>query len=142
MKGALRLHGVEAELPRLVEFAENFARRCRLPDAERARLLIILEELFTNTARYGYCDRASGGRINVALTLNPGQIEIDFSDDGEPFDPLASGPPEFGCPSSQRTPGGLGLHIVRSLADEARYRRDAGGNHLTLVRKLTRSGRE
>jgi hypothetical protein len=46
MNAALWLNGAEAECPRLIEFAEEFAGRCELPAGERARLLIILEELF------------------------------------------------------------------------------------------------
>jgi anti-sigma regulatory factor (Ser/Thr protein kinase) len=40
----------------------------------------------------------------------------------------------------QRPVGGLGLLILRSLVDEARYRRQDGRNHLTLVRLLPCSG--
>jgi serine/threonine-protein kinase RsbW len=140
MNAVLGLRGIGGELPRLVEFAEKFAGRCGLPDAERARLLIILEELFTNAIRYGYPEGASNGRIKVALATKAGQIEIDFSDDGQPFDALAQGSPELDRHPAERPIGGLGLHIVRSLVDEARYRRDSGRNRLTLVRNLTRCG--
>jgi anti-sigma regulatory factor (Ser/Thr protein kinase) len=140
MKAVLGLRAVEAELPRLVEFAEKFSCRGGLPDSERAKLLIILEELFTNTVRYGYSVGASEGRIEVALAAARGRIEIDFSDDGAPFDPLAQGLPEFDRPAN-RSVGGLGLRILRSLVDEARYRREGGCNHLALVRKLDRPGR-
>ncbi len=78
-----------------MEFAEKFAGRCGLPGAERARLLIILEELFTNAVRYGYPDGAADGRIKVALRDQAGRIEIDFSDDGRPFDPLAQSSPRI-----------------------------------------------
>jgi len=139
MNAAFWVRGVDADLPRLIEFAEKFASGCGLPEPERARLLIILEELFTNVIRYGYPDGASAGRIEVALAAQPGRIEIDFSDDGAPFDPLAERSPEIDLPSAERPVGGLGLHILRSLVHEARYRRARGRNRLTLVRKLTRS---
>jgi len=141
MKAVLGLRAVEAELPRLVEFAEKFSCRGGLPAPERARLLIVLEELFTNTVRYGYSVGASGGRIEVALAATPGRIEIDFSDDGAPFDPLAQGSPDFDRPPADRPVGGLGLHLLRSLVDGARYRREGGRNHLSLVCKLDRPGR-
>ncbi len=140
MNAVFWARGVEADLPRLVEFAEKFACRCGLPDPERARLSIILEELFTNAVRYGYPGGASEGRIEVALAAEPGRIEIDFSDDGAPFDPLAERSPEFDVAPTERPVGGLGLHILRSLVDEARYRREGGRNRLTLVRKPARCG--
>jgi len=140
MNAALRLCGVEAELPRLMEFAEKFAGRCGLPGSERARLLIILEELFTNALHYGYPHGAAQAKIKVALTAQPGRIEIDFSDDGRPFDPLAQSSPQLDQAPADRPEGGLGLHILRSLVDEASYRRTGGRNHLTLIRNLLGSG--
>jgi serine/threonine-protein kinase RsbW len=140
MNAALRLCGVEAELPRLMEFAEKFAGRCGLPGSERARLLIILEELFTNALHYGYPHGAAQAQIKVALTAQPGRIEIDFSDDGRPFDPLAQSSPQLDQAPAGRPEGGLGLHILRSLVDEASYRRNGGRNHLTLIRNLLGSG--
>jgi anti-sigma regulatory factor (Ser/Thr protein kinase) len=140
MKRVLELRASAAALPRLVAFAETFAASCGLPPAEKARLMLILEELFTNTVRYGYPPGVRRGRIAVALAAGPGRIEIDFSDDGEPFDPLAQ--PEAGLdrPPAERPPGGLGLHILRALADEAHYRRVEGRNHLAVVRYLPHRG--
>ncbi|MFZ3235730.1 MAG: ATP-binding protein [Stellaceae bacterium] len=140
MDAVLGLRGLDGELPRLIEFAEKFAGGCGLPDTERARLLIILEELFTNAVRYGLWRQASAGRIRVALAARPGRIEIEFSDDGEAFDPLAQSMPDFDLPADQRPVGGLGLLILRSLVDEARYRRQDGRNHLALVRHLPGRG--
>jgi anti-sigma regulatory factor (Ser/Thr protein kinase) len=140
MNAALWLNGVEADFPHLIEFAEEFADRCELPAGERARLLIILEELFTNAVSYGCPNGRAPIQIAIALAAKPGRIKIDFSDDGRPFDPLAQQEPEFGGPPAGRAEGGLGLHILRSLADEARYRYADGRNRLTLIRKLPRAG--
>jgi serine/threonine-protein kinase RsbW len=139
MEASLRLRGAEAELGRLADFAEEFACRQRLPDAERARLLIILEELFTNAVRHGYAEGAAAGRIEVALALEKGRLEINFSDDGRAFDPLAQSLPDLDQPSARRPVGGLGLHLLRALVHEARYRRDAGRNHLMLIRHVARA---
>jgi anti-sigma regulatory factor (Ser/Thr protein kinase) len=38
--------------------------------------------------------------------------------------------------AEERPIGGLGIHIVRALADQARYRREGGRNHLHLVRRI------
>ncbi len=140
MKSSVRLRGVEAEFARLVEFAEDFARHCGLPDPERSRLLIILEELFTNSVRYGCAAAGPDAAVKIALSAKPGCIEIDFSDNGVAFDPLAQDAPEFEPPLNERPDGGLGLHIVRGLVHEARYRRERGRNHLILVRNLADPG--
>jgi anti-sigma regulatory factor (Ser/Thr protein kinase) len=130
------LRGSRHEFPRLVDFAEAFARRCTLPDSELARLLIILEELFTNAVRYGYPADAPCGRIEIGLALASGRIEIEFSDDGRPFDPLAHREESLDLPPAERAAGGLGLEIVRALVDEAHYCRDGDRNRLALVRQF------
>ena len=141
MKASLGLRGDGAELGRLLGFAEEFARRQSLPEAERSRLLIILEELFTNTVKYGYPEgAAAAGRIEVGLAVTRGRLEIHFSDNGRPFDPLSHAPSGLDRPSAERPLGGLGLQLLRSLVDEARYRRERGRNCLALVRNLGAPG--
>src|ERR1700757_3478113 len=92
----------DAELLRLIGFSENFARCHALPEAERARLLIILEELFTNNVNHGYDGEAAAARIEVSLAVRAGRLTIDFSDDARPFDPLSATPPALNLPVGDR----------------------------------------
>jgi anti-sigma regulatory factor (Ser/Thr protein kinase) len=139
MRASLRLRNDPAELRRLAGFAEGFARRHALPARERGRLLIILEELFINSVNHGYDGGASRrGKIEVALAFDAQGLKIAFSDDGRPFDPLTRPLPDLDQPAAQRRIGGLGLPIVRSLVDDARYSRDGDRNRLVLTRKIVR----
>ena len=124
-----------AEFTRLQAFADGFAHQCGLPDDERSRLLVILDELFTNAVTHGHGPHSAGGTIAVSLGLRAGRLRISFVDDGQPFDPLAfRGPVLVGA--AARGIGGLGIHIVRSLVHQARYRREGDRNHLHLVRRI------
>jgi len=136
MKESIVLRGDRAELTRLQTFADAFAHRGGLPDDERSRLLIILEELFTNTVAHGHQRSSAPGHVTVTLVWRTGRLRISFVDDGQPFDPLAFRGPELERPAEERAIGGLGIHIVRSLVDRARYRRRCGRNHLYLVRRI------
>jgi serine/threonine-protein kinase RsbW len=127
-----------SELRRLIDFAAGFAHRNAFSDGERARLSIILEELFTNAVNHGFDRDAGLGRIEVALVFDDGRLEIEFSDDGRLFDPLGRPLPDLGGLEGDRRIGGLGLHIVRALVDEARHFRSGGRNHLVLTRVITR----
>src|SRR5271167_776995 len=141
MKASLGLRSDGAELVRLVGFAEEFARCHSLPETERARLLVILEELFTNAVNYGYPEGAAAtGRIEIGLAVKKGRLEIHFSDDGRPFDPLSHTPPDLDRVPADRPLGGLGLHLLRSLVDKAHYRRNHSRNHLTLIMSIPRPG--
>ncbi len=75
---------------------------------------------------------AECGRAEIVLALDGSRLEIEFIDDGCEFDPLAGPPPNLEAPLETRTPGGLGLHILRSLTDEARYERRNGHNVIRL----------
>jgi serine/threonine-protein kinase RsbW len=130
----LSLANEAAGLPRLIDFVEDFARRHDLPQFERSRLLLVLEELFTNVVKYGHAEDAVATTIGITLALKGGELTIEFSDDGPPFDPLIAASPDLERPIADRPIGGLGLHILRSLVDHARYRREGDRNHLVLRR--------
>ena len=136
MRAAITLRGEHGELTRLQTFADEFAHGCSLPDDERSRLLVILDELFTNAVTHGQGPHSAGGVITVALGWRTGRLRISFVDDGPPFDPLSFGAPDLDAAGEERPIGGLGIHIVRSLVDQARYRRQSGRNHLRLVRHI------
>ena len=132
MRASITLRGEAAELVRLEAFAEAFARDCALADDERSRLLVILEELFTNVVEHAY----EGVSVAVTLGWKHGRLTIDFVDDGPPFDPLAHSAPDLDAPAEQRPMGGLGIAIVRAFVDRARYCRKGDRNHLHLVRRI------
>lgn len=142
MKHVLGLRAAASEFRRLVEFAEEFACCCELCESEKSRLLIILEELFTNTVDHGYPRGGAPGRIEIALAATPGRLEIDYCDDAIAFDPLACELPEVDHSTGLGRIGGEGLRIIRSLVHEARYSRQAGCNRLTLARRLTARRRQ
>jgi len=141
MRASITLSAEHGELTRLQAFADEFAHECRLPDDERSRLLVILEELFTNAVTHGHGPHSAGAGITVELRWRTGRIGISFVDDGPPFDPLAFGAPDLDAAGEERPIGGLGIHLVRSLIDQARYRREGGRNHLHLVRHIAPAGR-
>jgi hypothetical protein len=69
-------------------------------------------------------------RVTVALGWQDGRLAIDFLDDGQPFDPLGLPALDLDAAAEERTIGGLGVHMFRSLVEGARYRREGGRNHL------------
>jgi serine/threonine-protein kinase RsbW len=133
---AITLASEHAELARLEAFVDAFAQASRLPEDERRRLLLILEELFTNVVEHGYAPGSAAGRVSIALGLDDGRLLIDFVDDGRPFDPLTVAAPNLDVPGQDRPIGGLGVHIVRSLVDDASYRRARRRNRLQLARRI------
>ncbi len=122
----------------LEAFVGAFAAEHGLGAEDEARTLIVLEELLTNVAHYGYPNRyAAEGLAEVVLELAENQLTIEFADDGQAFDPFAKAIPELDQAVESRTVGGLGLHMVRELSDTVAYSRRDGRNVVRLSRRVS-----
>jgi anti-sigma regulatory factor (Ser/Thr protein kinase) len=134
MRVRLGLSNQDAALERLIEFVHEFSRSHGLPDDERARMMVIFDELFSNVVTHGYEGAVGEGHIEATLTLDGDRLIMEFADDGSPFDPLTSPPPEVDLPLAQRPIGGIGIAIVRALG----YTRGGEHNRLVLGRTVSR----
>ena len=102
---------------------------------EQACVLLIIEEWATNLSKHGCI---SGTRQVATVTLkNFGySVGIRLEDDCLPFDPTQFGQPELEADLEGRQIGGLGVHLIRSLVEELRYRRENGKNIWEMVRRI------
>lgn len=97
---------------------------------ESPKPAIVMDEIVSNIVR---CSGASGFSISLH-PLESGGIEMVFSDDGHPFDPLTDAPtPDVTAGVESRGIGGLGIFIVKKMAKTTEYRREDGRNVLTVV---------
>jgi serine/threonine-protein kinase RsbW len=94
-----------------------------------------IEELVTNCIKYGY-DDASEHAIQIVLSVANHTLTMLVVDDGHAFDPLTAPPPDLSSELEQRDVGGLGIHLLRELADEVSYERRDGANRLTLTKRM------
>ena len=122
------------------DFVGAFVREHGIAANEASRILILLEELLTNLMKYGYPDRLEPGQAEIVLALDGSRLEIEFIDDGCAFDPFAAPPPDLDQPVEAREVGGLGIHILRSLTEEARYERRNETNVIRLIRIVASAG--
>jgi sigma-B regulation protein RsbU (phosphoserine phosphatase) len=90
---------------------------------------LIAEELFTNIVRAN-----EGRELKIAFDcgLTRGNILLTASDDGLPFNPLARETPPLDAGIADREVGGLGIELVRRLADRCHYAYIDGRNHLDV----------
>ena len=98
------------------------------------KLDMCAEEIFANIAFYAYPDKS--GNIESELRKFSDRIVFEFQDDGIEYNPLARPDPDIDLPPEERPLGGLGIFMVKEMADEIYYRRDNSRNILTMVFKL------
>jgi anti-sigma regulatory factor (Ser/Thr protein kinase) len=134
----LRLANRQDELARLTDVVDRFGRDCRLSDDDLHNLHLILDEVVINIMKHAYAGDESRV-IDVSLERRGDRLTARVEDDGPPFDPTTAPPPPFDVPIEKRRIGGLGIHIVRTLADTITYRREHERNVLVVERALTPS---
>lgn len=125
----------KTELARLSEFLAVFAERHRVPQDLILKVNLALEELLVNTISYGY-DGPGEHDISVELHCEPHQLDVRIEDDGRPFNPLDAPEPDVNQPLEKRPLGGLGIFLVKQMADAIRYRRSGDKNVVTLVKNF------
>ena len=83
-------------------------------------LKLALSEACSNSVRHAYAN--GEGTVEIRYVLHSDRLEIEVADDGEGFDPTAER--EEG---DELAEGGLGIAIIRSIADELEIGAGEGG---------------
>lgn len=118
-----------SELVGLTNKADGFMQSHQLPVEIIYKVNLILEEVLTNIIKYAYKDTLRHN-IRVEMTLKEHELIIQFEDEGEEFDPISAPTPEAQESISESPVGGLGIHLVKQMADGVEYQRHQGRNIL------------
>ena len=103
-----------------------------LPEELLADLKLALTEAVSNSVRHAYADGA--GFVSIAYELSGDALTVEVFDDGQGFDP--NRPPTL--EGEELTEGGLGIAIIRTIADEFELSSRPGvrGSRLRFVKRL------
>lgn len=118
-------------LARLIEEVDGFLAESGLPPRSIYAVNLALEEILTNTIKYGYNDDAEH-QIQVTLQVDGDQAVLTCVDDGQHFDPLQAPEPDLSSPLEEREVGGVGLHLTAAMMDAIEYTRQDGKNVLVM----------
>ena len=102
-------------------------------DETLAELKLALTEAVSNSVRHAYGPNGEG-HVDVTYELTPDRLGIEVVDDGEGFDP--DEPPALA--GQELSEGGLGIAIIRSIADEFEIHSSLGvrGSRLRFAKHL------
>ena len=104
-------------------------------------LVQAVDETVTNTILHGY--RGAPGWIDVTIDRVGDRLVITMEDAAPEFDPTHVPEPDLSVPPEARTPGGMGIHLIREATDVVGHApRPGGGNILTMTRRLDRPAKE
>ena len=112
---------------------ERLGARAGWSDALVYRVNLVLDELASNVLSHGVSGEPPAAALEIDLVGSSGEARIDVADDGPAFDPVAAPAPVALDPGAPVPVGGLGLHLVRTVAACVTYRREAGRNRVRLL---------
>jgi serine/threonine-protein kinase RsbW len=100
----------------------GIARVRELSDEVLSDLKLALTEAASNSVRHAYAGDDDAGVVEISYELRPDRLVIEVTDEGEGFDPA-----EADGPAEELSEGGLGIAIIRAIADEVEIGTQPGG---------------
>jgi serine/threonine-protein kinase RsbW len=137
----MELAAVQKNFSRNLDELENifrFIRTCMqtydIAEFNDFSLKFIVEELFTNMVKYS---KPSGSDISIQLDRDGNQCRIVLEEkDVDRFDPTHLPDPDVARSLEARTPGGLGVFLVKRMADSMAYHYENRCATITVTKQL------
>jgi serine/threonine-protein kinase RsbW len=99
----------------------GIARLRELSDELLADLKLALTEAASNSVRHAYGEK-DAGVVDISYQLFADRLVIEVTDEGEGFDPA-----EAEGDAAELSEGGLGIAIIRAIADDVEFGARPGG---------------
>lgn len=116
----------------MIAFIREGAEKLDFDKMTLSQLHLACEEVLVNIINYAYPDKE--GSIEINCKPGQEQLRIEIVDSGIPFRPLDIPEPDINLPLEERSPGGLGIFMMRKIMDQVSYTRDQGRNILTMAK--------
>ena len=128
--------------------ADNLAGVLEFIDAELAaagstmktqfQIDLAVEEIYVNIVHFAYTPDTGDIIIQCDVYGEPPLAEIQFIDQGKPYNPLDNPEPNITLTAEERQIGGLGVLMVKKTMDEVEYHYENSQNILKIKKYLTR----
>jgi len=117
----------------LYEFVEEILEANEISPGVRFPVHLAMEELFVNMVKYNQ-DVHSDIGVSVTVTDTDTVTVAMVDDGGVEFDVTAERKVNIDAPLAERTPGGLGIHLIQNLADKLEYRYKDGRGEVIFTK--------
>lgn len=109
---------------------ERWGRAQGVAERSLRDLLVVHDELASNVANHGA--GASEMSFRIDLDRERRRVRYRLEDDAAAFDPGSLRQPDTAAALADRAPGGLGIHLVRTLARDLHWSRVGDRNRIEL----------
>lgn len=129
-RNVLAVKADDSETGKVIEFLEQDMLEKNLDRNIQSNVLVAAGEAFSNIASYAY---KSGGTVLLKTKVEGDWYRLIFKDRGKEFNPLLHKDPEDLTQSvEQRKIGGLGIYMIKQMADMVEYEYINGCNILCI----------
>ena len=127
-------------IPRVTEWMDEALEKVGCAPRPLMQLHVVLDEVFSNIARYAYKQRKDRGSVTVRFEYDPETktAAITFTDHGRPYNPLEKEDPDVTLSAEERKIGGLGVYMTKKIMDEVTYEYKDQCNRLTIRKMITK----
>lgn len=124
------------EIAAFSEKFESFGLEKGVPAKEIFRVILAMDELLTNVISYSYPE---GGEHEIFVQFDlesQNTLKLILVDDGVEFNPLERKGVDISLDIEEREIGGLGIHMVKTIMDVIKYKRENNKNILIMKKNI------
>lgn len=138
---SIRIGNSMAEIVSALNEADSWLGGLNASQKARFFVNLAIEELGTNWMKYG-CPGRRIGTMTFHVRIECDSVGVRSVDDGTAFNPLdVPAPPTLQAPEDREI-GGLGILLLRKMADHMSYEHRDGCNILTLEKTCPKQDHE
>jgi anti-anti-sigma factor len=128
----LEIPADENNLSEVRDFIADICAKAGFLKSETNNTKLAVDEACTNIIKHAYRDK--GGDIRIDVEAEPGKVEINIFDRGEPFDWSKVQEPDLDLYVEIGKKGGLGIYLMNRLMDSLNYSASPAGNRLYMAK--------
>ena len=122
----------QESVSKVSDFLDGCVEEYEIPMRVGYSLKIVADEIFSNIVHY------SGAKTAEILFRNDADtVTLIFRDSGLPYNPMEADEPDITAGVEERAIGGLGLFMVKKMAEHVAYEYVSGQNQMTVVLSKT-----
>ena len=132
----LRVESRMDRWPELRKALHDFGLCAGMQTRVLKKVEVAIEELVTNIVNYSGAEWMELTVGSERLAVSGERLVVTLRDNGKMFDPTQQAEVDTDAVTAERQIGGLGIALVRQIADELNYSRVNEVNELTIIKNI------